>query len=95
MTYDEIINFLSKKYKIAERDCERIVDSQFKVLQETIQKRELKVVNLIKLGKFSPLQRILNNREEYEKNTIEINKRREEEINSNNTDNRGTLEQAV
>lgn len=66
MSYEEIIHFLSRKYKIAERDCERIVDSQFKVLQETIQNRELKVVNIIKLGKFTPNQRIMKNKEEYE-----------------------------
>lgn len=82
MTYEDIVHFLSRKYKIAERDCERIVDSEFKVLQETIQSRNLKVVNLIKIGKFTPIQRIMKNKELYEETAKRL-QQYEERCNSN------------
>lgn len=68
MTYDEIIYFLHKKYKITEVDCERIVDSQFRLVANTIQAKEIKVINLIGLGKFTPVARRLRERKELEQN---------------------------
>ena len=59
MTYQEIIATLAKKYKISERDCERIVDSQFRVVVSTIQSKGKKTINLIKLGKFTPVKKRL------------------------------------
>lgn len=65
MTYQEIIKVLGRKYEINERDCERIVDSQFRLLCDNIQQRQVKVINVIGLGKFTPIKRRLINEERY------------------------------
>lgn len=84
MTYQEIIKTLAKKYNIGEMACERIIDSQFKVVVENIQSREIKTINLIKLGKFTPIQSRLN-----------YVKRIEEKSNTNITDNRGNSQEII
>lgn len=60
MSYDEIIESLAKKYSLTYRECERIVDSQFKLLYETIRSGDKKVISFIHLGKFKPIVKRYN-----------------------------------
>lgn len=57
--YQKLIYKLSKKYNISDLEIERIVDSQFRVLLETINEKDIKVVQLKHLGKFMPVKRRL------------------------------------
>lgn len=73
---DDIIKQLSKKYGLSELEIERIVDTQFKCLENNIRARGKQSVNMMYLGKFKPSKFFLNNydklhkyktKEEYDK----------------------------
>ena len=61
--YNDLILKLSKKYNLSDLEVERIVDSQFKVVLDTISNKEIKTLNLIYLGKFTPTRRRLDKHE--------------------------------
>jgi nucleoid DNA-binding protein len=53
--YEEIVKEIKVIYPdISSMEIERIVDSQFRVIRDTMSKREGKVIQLIYLGKFRP-----------------------------------------
>jgi hypothetical protein len=53
--YEEIVKEIRVNYpNISSLEIERIVDSQFRVIRDTMSNREGKVIQLIYLGKFRP-----------------------------------------
>jgi nucleoid DNA-binding protein len=56
---NDIFTELKVKHGITKFEIEHIVDSQFKLLQNTIESRTWKPVSLIHLGKFKPTKYIL------------------------------------
>ncbi len=50
----DIIGTLSTKYNLSKVDIERIVDSEFRVLANTVEAGEVKIVNMVYIGKFRP-----------------------------------------
>lgn len=52
--YEEILDEIKDQFNLSKMELERIVDSQFRVIRDTMSKREGKVVQLIYLGKFRP-----------------------------------------
>lgn len=52
--YNEIILEISKIFKISEIEAERIIDSQFKCIINTVNEKSDKTIQLIYLGKFTP-----------------------------------------
>lgn len=66
---DEILTKLKDKHGISKVDLERIIDSEFKVLELNIQQRSLKEVSLIHIGKVKPSKWFVHN---YEKMVKEV-----------------------
>lgn len=56
---EDIFKELKLKHGITKFEIEHIVDSQFKLLQNTIESKTWKPVSLIHLGKFKPTKYIL------------------------------------
>lgn len=52
--YEEILNDIKGQFGLSKLELERIVDSQFRLLRNTMSNREGKVVQMIYLGKFRP-----------------------------------------
>jgi len=52
--YEEILDEIKSEFTLSKVELERICDSQFRVIRDTMSKREGKVVQLIYLGKFRP-----------------------------------------
>ena len=52
--YEEVLDEIKSEFTLSKVELERICDSQFKVIRETMAKREGKVIQLIHLGKFRP-----------------------------------------
>ena len=53
--HDQLINELKKLYPdVPKYELEKIVDSEFRVIQNTVSNKECKVINCIYLGKFYP-----------------------------------------
>lgn len=52
--YEEILDEIKGDFTLSKMELERICDSQFRVIRDTMSKREGKVVQLIYLGKFRP-----------------------------------------
>lgn len=57
---EDIFTELKLKHGITKFEIENIVDSQFKLLQNTIESKTWKPVSLIHLGKFKPTKFILH-----------------------------------
>ena len=51
---DNILTELKSKHNISKYELERIIDSQFKVLQLNIESRNTTSVKMMNLGKFKP-----------------------------------------
>lgn len=51
---NDIIGDLAKKYNLTKSDIERVIDAQFKVLALQLNKKEVKDIYMIYLGKFKP-----------------------------------------
>lgn len=67
--YEKIILDLSKKYNLSDLEVERIVDSQFKVVVDTMSNKDVKTLNLIYLGKFTPTTRRIK---QYEESKVKV-----------------------
>lgn len=52
--YEEILNDIKGQFGLSKLELERIIDSQFRLLRNTMSNREGKVVQMIYLGKFRP-----------------------------------------
>ena len=52
--YEEILDEIKSEFGLSKMELERICDSQFRVIRDTMSRREGKVVQLIYLGKFRP-----------------------------------------
>jgi hypothetical protein len=52
--YEEVLDEIKSEFDLSKVELERICDSQFRVIRDTMSKREGKVVQLIYLGKFRP-----------------------------------------
>jgi nucleoid DNA-binding protein len=52
--YEEVLDEIKSEFDLSKMELERICDSQFRVIRDTMSKREGKVVQLIYLGKFRP-----------------------------------------
>jgi len=52
--YEEILDEIKSEFTLSKVELERICDSQFRVIRDTMSNREGKVVQLIYLGKFRP-----------------------------------------
>lgn len=52
--YEEILDEIKDQFGLSKTELERIVDSQFRVIRDTMSNREGKVCQLIYLGKFRP-----------------------------------------
>lgn len=52
--YEEILDEIKSEFGLSKIELERICDSQFRVIRDTMSNREGKVVQLIYLGKFRP-----------------------------------------
>lgn len=50
----DILTTLKAKHNLTKFEIERIIDSQFKVLQLAIENRDLREINMMYLGKFKP-----------------------------------------
>lgn len=66
---DEILTKLKSKHNINKVDLERIIDSQFKVMELSIGERSLKEVKLIHLGKVKPSKWFIHNYDKMVKKT--------------------------
>jgi hypothetical protein len=66
---DEVLTKLKDKHGLSKVELERIIDSEFKVLELSIQKRSLKEVSLIYLGKVKPSKWFVHNYEKVVKET--------------------------
>ncbi len=51
---DEVLTEMKLKHGMTKFELEKILDSQFKVLMDHIQSRDLREVNIKHLGKFKP-----------------------------------------
>lgn len=52
---DNILNELKKLYpNIPKSELDKIIDSEFRLIEKTVSSRECKVINCIHLGKFYP-----------------------------------------
>jgi len=58
-------NSESKEWWNTKHELEKILDSEFKVLRKHIEDKDLRVVNLIYLGKVKPSKWLKNNKEKY------------------------------
>ena len=52
--YEEILDEIKGEFILSKMELERICDSQFRVIRDTMSNREGKIVQLIYLGKFRP-----------------------------------------
>lgn len=52
--YEEILDEIKSEFGLSKMELERICDSQFRVIRDTMSKREGKIIQLIYLGKFRP-----------------------------------------
>ncbi len=52
--YEEILDEIKGEFGLSKMELERICDSQFRVLRDTMSNREGKIVQMIYLGKFRP-----------------------------------------
>lgn len=52
--YEEILDEIKGDFTLSKMELERICDSQFRVIRNTMSNREGKVIQLIYLGKFRP-----------------------------------------
>lgn len=52
--YEEILDDIKGQFGLSKLELERIIDSQFRLLRNTMSNREGKVVQMIYLGKFRP-----------------------------------------
>ncbi len=52
--YEDILDEIKSEFVLSKVELERICDSQFRVIRDTMSKREGKIVQLIYLGKFRP-----------------------------------------
>lgn len=69
---DKIIDELKKLYPdISKLELDKIIDSEFRLIERTVVNREVKVINCIHLGKFYPTG--------YRKRLEEQNKLKEDE----------------
>ena len=53
-TYEEILDEIKSEFTLSKMELERICDSQFRVIRDTMSNREGKIIQLIYLGKFRP-----------------------------------------
>ena len=51
---DEILNEMKAQFGVTKFELEKIIDSQFKMLRQTIESREVKEVHIKNVGKFKP-----------------------------------------
>lgn len=63
MLINDTLDILKEKYNLPKADIERIIDSQFKLLYDSIQARTIKSVKLINIGKVEPTTYLKNNYE--------------------------------
>jgi nucleoid DNA-binding protein len=52
--YEEVLDEIKSEFDLSKMELERICDSQFRVIRDTMSNREGKVIQLIYLGKFRP-----------------------------------------
>lgn len=52
--YEEILDEIKNNFNLSKIELERIIDSEFRVIRDTMSNREGKVIQLIYLGKFRP-----------------------------------------
>ena len=52
--YEEVLDEIKSQFGLSKVELERICDSQFKAIRDTMSNREGEVVQLIYLGKFRP-----------------------------------------
>lgn len=52
--YEEILDEIKGEFTLSKVELERICDSQFRVIRNTMSNREGKIIQLIYLGKFRP-----------------------------------------
>ena len=52
--YEEVLDEIKSEFDLSKMELERICDSQFRVIRDTMSNREGKIVQLIYLGKFRP-----------------------------------------
>lgn len=52
--YEEILDEIKNTYGLSKAELERIIDSQFRVIRDSMASREGKIVQLIYIGKFRP-----------------------------------------
>ena len=52
--YEEILDEIKSEFNLSKIELERICDSQFRVVRDTMSNREGKIVQMIYLGKFRP-----------------------------------------
>ena len=51
---DDIITQISLELDIPKHEVRKVINSQFKVIEQIVTNKECKVINCIKLGKFYP-----------------------------------------
>lgn len=77
----------SKEWWNTKYELERILDSQFKVLRNTIEDKDLRTVNIIYLGKVKPTKWFFNNKEMLIEKARQTNVRYQEYRKNLKTDN--------
>jgi len=65
----------TKEWWNTKHELEKILDSEFKVLRKHIEDKDLRIVNLIYLGKVKPSKWLINNKEKYNIGHSRENKR--------------------
>lgn len=60
---NDIISELKLKYNLSSSELERIIDSEWKVLRNVVESRDLRTVNIMHIGKWKPSNWFKNNRD--------------------------------
>lgn len=72
---EDIYTLLKQQYGLSKVEIERIINAQFKTLEENIKTRGNKVVNLIYLGKVKPSKYLLDNYDVLSKQNVTVEQR--------------------
>lgn len=67
MQINDILDVLKSKYNLPKAELERIIDTQFKVVYDSMNDRSIKSIKLINLGKIKPSTFLINNHGKFSK----------------------------
>ena len=67
MRIEDLLDKLKNKYNLPKSELERIIDTQFKVIYDSMENRTIKSIKLANLGKIKPSTFLIKNHEKFSK----------------------------